>query len=93
MTRPEHLVAARLNSLEVGDLLNAVAAVAEPVKLAYLWRPVLPDQDDDMVLEVAVNGRADAVVTFNVRDFGKPARGFGIQTLLPAEAVRSERAR
>jgi hypothetical protein len=30
------------------------------VQLAYLWRPALPDVDDDMVLEAAVNGRAGA---------------------------------
>src|SRR5712691_5628297 len=51
MTRPEHLRAARLSSREVETLLDAVAAVAEPVRLAFLWRPTLPDADDDMVLE------------------------------------------
>jgi hypothetical protein len=41
----------------VGDVeaLPTVAAVAEPVQLAYLWRPALPDVDDDMVLEAAVS--------------------------------------
>jgi hypothetical protein len=43
--------------------------VAEPVRLSFLWRPTLRDPDDDMVLEAAVNGRADAIVTFNHRDF------------------------
>jgi predicted nucleic acid-binding protein len=35
MTRPEHLRAARLSVTEVGALLDAVAAAAEPVRLAY----------------------------------------------------------
>ncbi len=39
------------------------------MRLDYLWRPALPDADDDMVLEAAVNGRADSIVTFNLRDF------------------------
>jgi hypothetical protein len=43
MTRPEHLRAARLTTEDVGVLLDAVAAVAERVRLAFLWRPVLPD--------------------------------------------------
>jgi predicted nucleic acid-binding protein len=69
-------------------LLDAVAAVAEPVRLAYLWRPTLPDADDDMVLEVAVNGRADAIVTFNLRDFVASAEHFGIAVISSGEAVK-----
>jgi len=57
------------------------------VRLAYLWRPTLPDVDDDMVLEAAVNGRADAIVTFNLRDFGPPAQQFAIAVLSPGQAV------
>ena len=46
------------------------------------------DPDDDMVLEAAVNGRADAIVTFNIRDFDKAAEHFGVEVVLPREAVR-----
>jgi hypothetical protein len=45
----------------------------------------LPDADDDMVLETAVNGQGDG--TFNRRDFG-PAEQFGIAVLLLGEAVK-----
>jgi len=86
MTRAEHLKAAGLSAADVEVLLDAVAAVAEPVRLAYLWRPTLPDADDDMVLEAAVNGRADGIVTFNRRDFGRSER-FGMAVLAPGEAV------
>ena len=88
MTQSEHLEAAGLSSAEVGALLDSVAAVAEPVRLAYLWRPTLPDMDDDMILETAVNVGADGIVTFNLRDFGIAAEKFGIRILLPGEAVR-----
>ena len=54
MTRPEHLRVARLTTDDIGALLDAVAGVAERVELAFLWRPVLPDADDDMVLEYGV---------------------------------------
>jgi predicted nucleic acid-binding protein len=86
MTRPQHLHAAGLRAAEVGSLLDAVAAVAERVRLAFLWRPLLPDIDDDMVLETAINGGADGIVTFNRRDFA-PAQQFGIAVLSPAEAL------
>lgn len=88
LTPAEHLTVAGLSAADVAELLDAVAAVAEPVRLAYLWRPALPDMDDDMVLEAAVNGRAEGIVTFDLRDFGTVAERFGIQVLLPGDAVR-----
>ena len=88
MTRVQHLKAARLTIGDVAVLLDALVEVSEPVTLAYLWRPTLPDADDDMVLEAAVNGRAEAIVTFNVRDFGAAVEKFGIAVLSPGEAVQ-----
>ncbi|MGE3403354.1 MAG: putative toxin-antitoxin system toxin component, PIN family [Vicinamibacterales bacterium] len=88
LTRPEHLDASGLSSDEMQALLDAVALVAEPVRLSYLWRPSLPDVDDDMVLETAVNGRADMLVTFNRRDFEPLAATFGIVVMTPIEALR-----
>ncbi len=73
---------------DIEALLDAVAAVAEPVRLAYLWRPTLPDADDDLVLEAAVNGRADAIVTFNLADFARATEQFGMAVLPPGEAVK-----
>jgi predicted nucleic acid-binding protein len=69
MTRAKHLAASKLSTDDVFVLLDAVAAVCTPVRLAFLWRPTLRDPDDDMVLEAAVNGQAHAIVTFNRRDF------------------------
>jgi predicted nucleic acid-binding protein len=77
-----------LTTGDIGVLLDAVAAIAERVELAFLWRPVLPDADDDMVLETAINGRADGIVTFNRRDFEPAKARFGIAVLQPGEAVR-----
>jgi len=87
-TRPEHLKAAQLSREDVEEILDAFAAVVEPVEFAFLWRPQLRDPDDDMVLETAANGRADAIVTFNLRDFGMVVSRFGVALLSPGEAVR-----
>lgn len=89
MTRAEHLAASGLSAAEVGAVLDAVVAVAEPARLAFLWRPQLRDPGDDMVLETALNGRADLLVTFNRRDFEGAAIGrFGVAVTAPGEAVR-----
>ena len=87
MTRPEHLMAARLSATDVNVLLDAVVAVAEPVHLAYLWRPQLRDPDDDMVLDTAINGQADRLVTFNRRDFAMAGVRFGLVICAPRDAV------
>lgn len=81
--RTEHGLAAGLDAHEVTRFLDALVAMAEPVKTHYLWRPQLHDPADEMVLETAVNGYADALVTFNRRHFLKPARKFGITVILP----------
>ena len=67
--------------------MDALLAMAEPVKTHFLWRPQLRDPGDEMVLEAAVNGRADALVTFNVRDFGTVPARFGIELIIPREAI------
>ncbi|MFZ2869882.1 putative toxin-antitoxin system toxin component, PIN family [Zavarzinia sp.] len=84
--RPEHLDRAGLSVEEVGVVLDALAAVAEPVRLSFLWRPTLRDANDDMVLETAVNGRADGIVTFNIRDFAAARERFGVQIFSPRQA-------
>ena len=76
-----------ISASDVGVLLDAVAAVTEPIRISYLWRPMLTDPGDDLVLETAVNGRADVVVTFNRRHFEPAAGRFGIAVLAPADAV------
>jgi putative PIN family toxin of toxin-antitoxin system len=87
LSRPEHLRARGLSFAEVEALLDGLAAIMEPVRLDYLWRPLLPDRDDDMVLETAINGRATAIVTFNLRDYGSWPLTFGIEVLRPADCL------
>jgi putative PIN family toxin of toxin-antitoxin system len=89
LTRTNHLAAAGLSLEDIGELLDAIALVAEPIRLAFLWRPALKDPDDDMVLEAAVNGRAERLVTFNLQDFGKVGERFGIIVCPPGDAVRA----
>ena len=76
-----------LTHQDVDDLLDYVCAVAQRRRIFYLWRPVLRDPRDDMVLELAVEAGAEIIVTFNQRDFVGTAQ-FGIRVLPPGEVLR-----
>jgi putative PIN family toxin of toxin-antitoxin system len=92
LTRVKHLDACGLSRAEVGHVLDDLAAVARPVRLAFRWRPRLPDPDDDMVLETAINGSASAIVTFNQRDFAEAGKDFNCVIILPVTALRQIRS-
>jgi putative PIN family toxin of toxin-antitoxin system len=85
--RSEHRSEAGLSVRQVNTFLDAIVAMAEAVPTHFLWRPQLRDPNDEMVLETAVNGRADSVVTFNLRDYGSAPSRFGIAILLPREVI------
>ena len=68
-------------------MVDALVGVSEVVEVHYQWRPQLTDASDEMVLEAAVNGRADEIVTFNRKDYGSGPARFGIEVLSPAAAL------
>jgi predicted nucleic acid-binding protein len=62
--------------------------VAEPVPIHFLWRPVLADAEDEHVLDLAMNGRAVMLVTFNQDDFVEASKTFQIEVVTPAAALQ-----
>ncbi len=77
------MAAGGVTQAEVADALDALAAKIEPAEPHFSWRPQLGDPDDEMVIEAAVNGGADALVTFEVATFRDAAAEFGIDVLTP----------
>lgn len=73
LKRPEHLSVGRRTLAMTDAFLDALCLRCEPVELYFLWRPRARDPADDMVLETALNGRADYLVTLNTRDFAATA--------------------
>ena len=88
LSRPDHLQARGMSIDEVETVLDGLAGAMEHVVLHYLWRPLLRDGDDDMVLETAINGRASVIVTFNLRHYGRWPQSFGIEVLRPGDCLR-----
>ena len=88
LKRPEHRLAHGLTPLEIDEFLAEVAALIEPVEVHFQWRPQTRDPNDEMVLEAAINGRADAIVTYNVADFAEAGARFEIAILRPPELLK-----
>lgn len=85
--RTEQLRAARRSVHDTKTLLDALEAVAEPVLVAFRHRPLSTDADDDRVLDVAINGGAQAVVTMNTKHFREAGRPFGVDAMTPAQLL------
>lgn len=88
LCRPEQLAATGLTLELVQGFVDELCALAEPVQIHFAWRPMLHDAADEMVLEAAVNGQADALVTFNLKDFLPAASGLGVEVIAPITALR-----
>ena len=73
--------------VDIGKFIDYICTISDKRKIYYLWRPYLPDPGDDMILELAVAGRCDFIVTYNVRDF-KGVGQFGIKILMPGQLIK-----
>jgi putative PIN family toxin of toxin-antitoxin system len=88
LKRPEQRLVTGLDLEDIDCFLAALASACEPVEIRFQWRPQLRDAGDEMVLETAINGRADALVTYNIRDFLPAANRFGLRVLRPGELFK-----
>ena len=78
-----------LSNSERRQLFAAFVSVCEWVRVYYLWRPNLRDEGDDHLIELAVAGLADVVVTNNVADFREGQRRFpGVRVVRPGDLLR-----
>jgi putative PIN family toxin of toxin-antitoxin system len=88
LTRPKVLDMIGLDGASVLSVLDELAGLCVPVALDFRWRPVAADPDDDMVMETAINGGADIIATFNIRDMRAGAGRFGVAVERPATVLR-----
>ena len=75
-----------LTAQTVDTIIDYLCRVSTYYRIHYLWRPLLRDPNDDMVLEVAVAAQADYIVTYNRDDFAAAA-SFGVRVVSPAQLL------
>ena len=90
MGRSELFTRSPLTEGEWQEVFNGFLAVCQWTEVYFAWRPNLPDEADNHLVELAVAGRAAAVVTRNVRDLAKGELRFpGIRTLTPEQCLEA----
>jgi len=73
-----------LTHQDLDDILDFLCSVADLHQVYFLWRPILRDPSDDMLLEVAVGSGCHGIVTHNTKDFGA-ASAFNLRILRPRD--------
>jgi len=76
-----------LSQNDVSALIDSLCALAHHHEIYFLWRPSLPDANDELVLELAVSAYCDYIVTHNLADF-KGIKKFGIKAVSPREFLQ-----
>lgn len=71
-------------------LFEAFLSVCDWVRIYYLWRPNLPDEADNHLIELALAGGAGIIITNNIRDVSRGELAFPhLQILTPSEFLKS----
>lgn len=83
LTRPEHLPPGLAADAAIG-FSRYLASIAKLHDVYFLWRPLLRDPDDDMVLECAVACGSTLIVTHNIKDFRR-ADSLGVSAVTLAD--------
>jgi len=88
LKRPEHQLATGRTPERIDTFLAAFVSAATGVETHFRWRRQLRDSAEEMVLECAVNGRADCLVTHNLKDFSSAVDRFALPLRTPGAFLR-----
>ncbi len=88
--REELLADSRLNRDERDELLNIFLARCTWTRIYFAWRPNLPDEADNHLVELAIAGSARYIVTRNLRDVARMELHFPELRVLPPEDFLKE---
>lgn len=88
LKRASQVAAHGYSIAQIDRILELLTGFTDQVDVHYQWRPQLRDPNDEMVLEAAVAGGVDVIVTHNVRDFLPAARQFGVRVVTPGVLLK-----
>jgi predicted nucleic acid-binding protein len=90
LSRPETLQGSGLSFADVELVLAHLVISAATVDVRYLWRPNLPDEGDNFVMEVAIAAWPCTIVTHNIADFSRAELRFPqVPLVTPGELMQS----
>jgi putative PIN family toxin of toxin-antitoxin system len=92
LRRPVHLARAKATEADVTEILDALVGICIPVAFDYKWRPTGAHADDELMIETAINGQADVLATFNLKDMRHAGARFGFSLTRPGPLVRRLRS-
>lgn len=82
---------AEMSAAERAQVLAALAKKSRWVTIFFGWRPNLPDEGDNHLIELAIAGGAKAIITHNVRDFQRGDLALGVRAVTPAQFLEEVR--
>ena len=78
-----------LSDKETRELVNALYSACKWVPIYFLWRPNLQDENDNFLVELAVAGNAEKIVTYDIEDLEDAELKFsGLKIVKPEHIVR-----
>jgi hypothetical protein len=86
LTRAENLAPNR-TAEDAAGFVRYLANQSHLQEIHFLWRPYLPDSDDDMVLELALAAGCEYIITHNVKDFAGAER-VGVYSISPGDFLK-----
>jgi predicted nucleic acid-binding protein len=91
-TLRQMLPTSRFSAEDIGSIIDYLCRTGDRQEIFFLWRPLLTDPGDDMILELAVAGMCSHIVTFNTSHFSG-AESFGISVVRPADFLSQLRGK
>ena len=90
-SREDLFAAAPIGREDRAILLDAVLSVCQWINITFLWRPNLPDESDNHLIELAVAGNAELIITSNVRDVAAGELVFdGLRIVTPGAWLKED---